>query len=70
MTIFMVEIMNFWKEKAYEKLPALKNATKMLACGEDLGMVPDNVPDVMYHLDILRLIIERCLLMTVCQLIK
>lgn len=50
---------DFWKEKAYEKLPALKNATKMLACGEDLGMVPDNVPDVMYHLDILRLIIER-----------
>ena len=50
---------DFWKEKAYEKLPALKNATKMLACGEDLGMVPDNVPDVMYHLDILRLIIEQ-----------
>ncbi|MDM5144169.1 hypothetical protein ICE98_01243 [Lactococcus lactis] len=43
----------------------------MLACGEDLGMVPDNVPDVMYHLDILRLIIERMPADgTVCQLIK
>ena len=31
----------------------------MLSCGEDLGMVPDNVPDVMWHLQILRLIIER-----------
>lgn len=50
---------DFWKERAYEKLPALKNATPMLACGEDLGMVPENVPDVMYHLEILRLIIER-----------
>lgn len=49
----------FWKERAYEKLPVIKNSTNMLACGEDLGMVPDNVPDVMYHLEILRLIIER-----------
>lgn len=49
----------FWKEEAYKKLPAIKDATDMLACGEDLGMVPDNVPDVMYHLEILRLIIER-----------
>ena len=49
----------FWKEKAYEKLPVLKDATNMLACGEDLGMVPANVPDVMNHLNILRLIIER-----------
>ncbi|MFC4651484.1 4-alpha-glucanotransferase [Lactococcus nasutitermitis] len=50
---------DFWKERAYEKLPAIKHATNMLACGEDLGMVPNNVPDVMYRLEILRLIIER-----------
>ena len=50
---------DFWKNQAYEKLPIIKNSTAMLACGEDLGMVPENVPDVMYHLEILRLIIER-----------
>ena len=50
---------DFWQEQAYKKLPAIKEATEMLACGEDLGMVPSNVPDVMWHLQILRLIIER-----------
>lgn len=49
----------FWEEQAYQKLPAIKDATEMLACGEDLGMVPDNVPNVMWNLKILRLIIER-----------
>ncbi|WP_096817397.1 4-alpha-glucanotransferase [Lactococcus fujiensis] len=49
----------FWEEQAYKKLPAIKGATDMLACGEDLGMVPDNVPNVMWNLQILRLIIER-----------
>lgn len=48
-----------WQEEAYKKLPILKEATAMVACGEDLGMVPENVPDVMYRLGILRLIIER-----------
>lgn len=50
---------HFWQEQAYKKLPTIKEATDMLACGEDLGMVPNNVPDVMWHLQILRLIIER-----------
>lgn len=50
---------DFWKEKAYEKLPALISATKMLVCGEDLGMVPDSVPDVMNSLEILSLEIQR-----------
>jgi 4-alpha-glucanotransferase len=50
---------DFWKERAYEKLPVIKASTEMLACGEDLGMVPENVPDVMDRLEILRLIIER-----------
>lgn len=50
---------DFWKERAMEKLPALKAATDMLVCGEDLGMVPDSVPGVMDDLQILSLAIQR-----------
>lgn len=49
----------FWREKAMEKLPAIRNATNMLICGEDLGMVPDCVPGVMRELEILSLEIQR-----------
>jgi len=49
----------FWKQKAMEKLPALILATNMLVCGEDLGMVPDSVPEVMNALEILSLEIQR-----------
>ncbi|MDP4130935.1 MAG: 4-alpha-glucanotransferase [Bacteroidota bacterium] len=49
----------FWKKVAMEKLPALKRSTNMLVCGEDLGMVPDCVPDVMKQLGILSLEIQR-----------
>jgi len=49
----------FWKEKAYNKLPALISSTNMLVCGEDLGMVPDSVPEVMQSLEILSLEIQR-----------
>jgi len=49
----------FWKSQAMEKLPALKEATDMLICGEDLGMVPACVPDVMSELCILTLEIQR-----------
>lgn len=49
----------FWKDEAMKKLPALKAATNMLVCGEDLGMVPDCVPDVMKQLGILSLEIQR-----------
>ena len=45
----------FWRRNAEKKLPALLDATGMLACGEDLGMVPDCVPDVMYKERILSL---------------
>lgn len=37
----------FWRINALKKLPELLSATGMLACGEDLGMVPDCVPGVM-----------------------
>ncbi len=49
----------FWKEEGLRKLPALKSSTDMLICGEDLGMVPACVPEVMYELDILSLEIQR-----------
>ncbi len=50
---------NFWRDEAMKKLPALKAATNMLVCGEDLGMVPECVPDVMKRLGILSLEIQR-----------
>ena len=49
----------FWKEKAMQKLPALLDSTGMLACGEDLGMIPATVPQVMEDLRILSLEIQR-----------
>ena len=42
-----------------KKLPILTQATSMLVCGEDLGMVPDCVPWVMDQLQILSLEIQR-----------
>ncbi|MGE5519208.1 MAG: 4-alpha-glucanotransferase, partial [Candidatus Dadabacteria bacterium] len=48
-----------WEKEAMKKLPALKDATNMLICGEDLGMVPHCVPDVMKRLGILSLEIQR-----------
>src|SRR5258705_1694392 len=49
----------FWMKEAMHKLPYLKRATNMLICGEDLGMVPRCVPDVMEQLGILSLEIQR-----------
>jgi 4-alpha-glucanotransferase len=48
-----------WEKEGMSKLPQLKRNTKMLVCGEDLGMVPPCVPDVMKQLGILGLEIER-----------
>ena len=50
---------DFWKQKALEKLPALVNATQMVACGEDLGMIPACVPEVMQELGIMSLEVQR-----------
>ncbi|NDV68109.1 4-alpha-glucanotransferase [Dysgonomonas sp. 25] len=49
----------FWADSAMKKLPKLIDATQMLVCGEDLGMIPDCVPAVMKDLQILSLEIER-----------
>jgi 4-alpha-glucanotransferase len=49
----------FWMQEALQKLPALKRETNMLICGEDLGMVPGCVPQVMQQLGLLSLEIQR-----------
>ncbi len=49
----------FWKNEAMKKLPAIISATNMLVCGEDLGMVPESVPEVMHELELLTLEIQR-----------
>ena len=49
----------YWRHEAMIKLPALRNSTNMLICGEDLGMVPACVPEVMRQLGILSLEIQR-----------
>ncbi|MFD2786248.1 4-alpha-glucanotransferase [Hymenobacter rubripertinctus] len=49
----------FWRRQGLTKLPAVRWATDMLICGEDLGMVPASVPGVMKALGILGLHIQR-----------
>jgi 4-alpha-glucanotransferase len=50
---------DFWMREALQKLPALKRVTNMLVCGEDLGMVPDCVPELMNQLSLLSLEVQR-----------
>lgn len=45
----------FWYREAMNKLPKIVEATRMLVCAEDLGMVPDCVSWVMNELKILSL---------------
>ncbi|MDO9152549.1 MAG: 4-alpha-glucanotransferase [Paludibacter sp.] len=48
-----------WYHSGMEKLPALKRATNMLICGEDLGMMTHCVTTVMNELGILSLEVQR-----------
>ncbi len=48
----------FWYREAMNKLPHITEATRMLVCAEDLGMVPDCVAWVMNELKILSLEIQ------------
>ena len=50
---------DFWYGKAMWKLPPLIDATDMLVCAEDLGMIPACVPAVMDKLGFLSLEIQR-----------
>ena len=49
----------FWGMTGAERLAKLTASTSMLACGEDLGMIPACVPQVMRDEQILSLEIER-----------
>lgn len=49
----------YWKAGAMLKFPPLLGCTGMLACGEDLGMIPSCVPEVMSQLKILSLEVQR-----------
>ncbi|MCM1254546.1 MAG: 4-alpha-glucanotransferase [Duncaniella sp.] len=50
---------DFWYGQAMWKLPPLIDATDMLVCAEDLGMIPACVPAVINQLEILSLEIQR-----------
>lgn len=50
---------DLWKDAAMIKLKALQNASKMLLCAEDLGMVPDIVENVLGSEEILALQVQR-----------
>ncbi len=50
---------DFWKQGALRKLIPLTQCTRMLCCAEDLGMIPDCVPEVMQKLQLLSLEIQR-----------
>lgn len=50
---------DYWKEQALAKLTPLVQSTRMLACGEDLGMIPEGVSEVMNRLQVLSLEIQR-----------
>jgi 4-alpha-glucanotransferase len=56
---FQVRHDEFWRQQALWKLPALLQASNMLICGEDLGMIPNSVPGVMRDLNIISLKIQR-----------
>lgn len=49
----------FWKISGLKKLPVLKRGSKMLFCGEDLGMMTGCVTSVMKQLGILSLEVQR-----------
>lgn len=49
----------YWKDQALWKLPAILDASDMLICGEDLGMIPKSVPSVMKDMNIISLEIQR-----------
>lgn len=48
-----------WSQIGRTRLPVIRSCTKMLVCGEDLGMVPKCVPPVLDQIGILGLRIQR-----------
>ena len=49
----------FWGQQALKRLPAILKDSRMLICGEDLGMLPDCVEPVLDQLRILTLEIQQ-----------
>jgi 4-alpha-glucanotransferase len=49
----------YWRKIGSARLPVIRAATRMLVCGEDLGMVPKCVEPVMSALGILGLRVQR-----------
>lgn len=49
----------FWGQQALKRLPALLKDSRLLVCGEDLGMLPDCVEPVLDQLRILTLEIQQ-----------
>ena len=56
---FFVRHHDFWRDTALRRLHPLTASTDMLVCGEDLGMIPDSVHEVMDRLHILSLELGR-----------
>ncbi|HCT94057.1 MAG: hypothetical protein A2X19_04310 [Bacteroidetes bacterium GWE2_39_28] len=50
---------SLWSESGFVKLQELLSFTQMLACAEDLGMIPACVPKVLRHFKTLTLEIQR-----------
>jgi 4-alpha-glucanotransferase len=50
---------NYWESGAIDKLDMIQNATDMLICAEDLGMVPEMVEEVLLNKEILTLQVQR-----------
>lgn len=50
---------NLWRQNALKTLPVLLNSSDMLACGEDLGLIPACVHPVMQELGLIGLRIQR-----------
>lgn len=50
---------DYWGQEAMKKLPAIMQTSRMLACAEDLGMIPDCVQPTLSKLEILTLEIQR-----------
>ena len=49
----------YWGQQALKRLPAILKDSRMLVCGEDLGMLPDCVEPVLDQLRILTLEIQQ-----------
>lgn len=49
----------FWGQQALKRLPAILAESRMLVCGEDLGMLPECVENVLDQLRILTLEIQQ-----------